>query len=233
MKNHLLNLSLDYAACIELLDIWQTELPEGRLSLSQKKHAIISTDEKGASIFEFRLPLPMPAILEEEELEDYIDRLEEDIPPYTMMLMQMGAAALGYFEDGEPYQHKAFKKYMKRHGQGKAQISYLNTRGKSKAGSRIRLANTIRFFEEVNERMTDWEEMYEPERILYSCTPQLWGLLFQSKVSPPFEKKDHRLIKIPLHVHIPDFEELQRINKQCLKGSLEVYQSVEIPGVHG
>ncbi|MEO1451203.1 MAG: hypothetical protein AAFV07_16855 [Bacteroidota bacterium] len=45
---------------------------------------------------------------------------------------------------------------MKRHKRGKAQISYLNTRGKSKAGSRIRLANTVAFFEEINERLQDW-----------------------------------------------------------------------------
>ena len=112
---------------------------------------------------------------------------------------------------------------MKRQKRGKAQISYLNTRGKSKAGSRIRLANTVRFFEEINERLTEWEEDLEPQRILYSCTPQLWGLLFGSQVPPPFEKKDPRLIKVPTDVHVPDHAEMMRINEFVLQGRLLRY----------
>ena len=113
---------------------------------------------------------------------------------------------------------------MKRHKRGKSQISYLKTRGKSKAGSRIRLANTVRFFEEINERLTTYEEEYEPERMIYSCTAQLWGLLFQSKVPPPFEKKDPRLIKVPKDVNIPTYEELLNVNEFIQKGLLTVYQ---------
>jgi hypothetical protein len=58
--------------------------------------------------------------------------------------MQAGHSALAYFEDGEMRHHKVIKKYMVR-GNGKAQVGYLQTRGKSKAGSRIRLANTVSF----------------------------------------------------------------------------------------
>lgn len=135
-------------------------------------------------------------------------------------LVQAGAAALGYFEEGEAVHHKAIKKYMKRHSQGKSQINYLKTRGKSKAGSRVRLANTVTFFEEINERLTEWEEDYSPRKIMYSCTATLWGLLFQSKVPPPFTKKDNRLIKIPRDVQIPTYEELLHINHLSVAGWL-------------
>ncbi len=202
------------------------------LALDAKKHLVGQYDEGHQPRFELRLPLPFPAIREEDQrLTQYLARVPEEIPTYVMALIQLGAAALGYFEAGEVWQHKAFKKYMKRHKRGKAQISYLNTRGKSKAGSRIRLANTVAFFEEINERLSEWEAAYEPERIIHSCTPQLWGLLFSSQVPPPFEKKDPRLIKVPTNVHIPDFEELQRINRFVLKGRLKQFRAGDIWGI--
>lgn len=225
------SLRLSYAESLDLLDKWiEQGIP---LALDEKKHLVGQYDQDYQPRFELRLPLPMPAIdADDRDLAAYRSRIPEETPSYVMALIQIGAAALAYCEDGEPIQHKAFKKYMKRHKRGKAQISYLNTRGKSKAGSRIRLANTVAFFEEINERLTDWEEAYTPARIIYSCTPQLWGLLFGSQVSPPFEKKDPRLIKVPTNVHIPDFEELQRINHFCQVGRLTNYQDVDIPGIN-
>jgi hypothetical protein len=197
----------------------------GRLELDLKKHKLVSLTENRETIWELRLPLPFPAILPEETPVDYLPRIPLDLPPYTLVLIQAGAAALGYFEEGEVQYHKTIKKYMKRHKRGKSQINYLNTRGKSKAGSRIRLANTVRFLEEINERLTDWEEDLETERILYSCGAQLWGLLYQSKVPPPFEKKDPRLIKVPLDVKVPSFDELLRVNEVVMKGYLKEPQN--------
>ena len=191
-----------------------------RLEVDQKKHKIFLQLTDRSPIWTFRLPLPMPALAEEFTLRSYLDAQDEEPRPYVVAIIQAGAAALGYFEEGEVLHHKVIKKYMKRHKRGKSQISYLNTRGKSKAGSRIRLANTVRFFEEINERLTLWEETFEPERILYSCSPQLWGLMFQSKVPPPFEKEDSRLVKIPMDVHVPNFEEMLRVNDFCLQGRL-------------
>ncbi len=213
---------LDYEETLELLTEWVEEgIP---LGLDRKKHLVGQYNEQGQPNFELKLPLPFPAITEEDlDLKTYLQRVPEEPPSYVIMLIQLGAAALGYFEEGEVVFHKAFKKYMKRQKRGKAQISYLNTRGKSKAGSRIRLANTVRFFEEINERLTEWEEDLEPQRILYSCTPQLWGLLFGSQVPPPFEKKDPRLIKVPTNVHVPDHAEMMRINEFVLQGRLLRY----------
>lgn len=162
----------------------------------------------------FRVPLTWPSLPgDADDLPEYLEAIPYFPEPYVMLLVQAGAAALGYFEEGEVFLHKTIKKYMTRKKQGKAQLNYLNTRGKSKAGSRIRLANTVRFFEEINERLTEWEEDHEPQRILYSCTARIWGMLFQSRVAPPFDKKDPRLLKIPRDVHVPSHEELLRINE--------------------
>ena len=192
-----------------------------RLETNIPKQMITAWSPGGEKQFDFRLPLPCPPLPETPgKLAIYTANLPEAPPPYVMALVQAGAAALGYFEEGEVVAHKAIKKYMKRQKQGKAQINYLNTRGKSKAGSRIRLANTITFFEEINERLSDWEKKHPPQRILYSCTARLWGMIFQSKVTPPFTKKDPRLVRIPRDVHIPCHEELLRIDELCRSGWL-------------
>jgi len=216
------DLRLSYEETLEQLQAWaDAGLP---LGMDRKKHLVGQYDEVGQPRLELRLPLPLPPIeAEDRDLAHYLARVPAEMPSYVVMLVQVGAAALGYFEEGEVVFHKAFKKYMIRQKRGKAQINYLNTRGKSKAGSRIRLANTVRFFEELNERLTEWEEDLEPQRIIYSCTPQLWGLMFASQVPPPFEKKDPRLIKVPTHVHVPDHAELMRINAFVQQGRLTQY----------
>lgn len=190
-----------------------TETQDLRLETHIPKQMITVRHPDGEKQFDFRLPLPCPPLPEDPtQLAAYASLLTEEPPPYTIALVQAGAAALGYFEEGELWVHKTIKKYMKRQKQGKAQLNYLNTRGKSKAGSRIRLANTVSFFEEINERLAGWEKQHPPERILYSCTARIWGMMFQSKIAPPFKKKDPRLVRIPRDVHIPSHEEMLRIN---------------------
>lgn len=180
-------------------------------SIEEEKHWIEhETDE-----IRYRLPLVWPRATRGESIDEYIGRIPEEDPSFLILLVQLGAAAIGYVDEGEFLVHKAIKKYMKRQKRGKAQIQYLNTRGKSKAGSRLRLANTERFFEEINERVTDWGEMYdEPEYIFVSCTPNVWGMMYAADPQPPFDRKDPRIRKIPYDVPIPDFEQVQIIAKR-------------------
>ena len=219
--------------CKELLENINEAADYFDIQLDEKRQVVVVWDEDEEKLAEFRPPLPCPAMKQGQSLDEYLADFPEEIPSYTILLMQAGAAALGYFEDGEPQLHKAIKKYMVRRKQGKAQINYLNTRGKSKAGSRIRLANTQRFFEEINEYLNNWEE-YEPaEKIIYSCTARLWGMLFQSKVAAPFDKKDERLIKVPKDVGVPDYEELLKVNRFVKQGWLMVYQEEEWDRITG
>lgn len=196
--------------------------PEIRLEWDRKRPLLRGFVDSLEPVFELLLPLPMPTFNPlDTNPASYIDDLSEEIPNYLIVLIQTGASSMGYFEEGEVIRHKAIKKYMTRKKQGKSQLNYLKTRGKSKAGSRVRLANAVRFFNEINERLTDWEEEYEPSRILYSCTPQLWGFLFQATPPPPFEKKDPRLIKVPKDIHVPTHEELMIVNEFGLDGWLK------------
>lgn len=194
-----------------------------KIRFEAKKHAVHVLDDDYEKVFTLKFPLTYP-LVGDYTFDYYCSIIPIEIPAYIIMLIQAGASALGYFEDGEVVAHKADKKYMIRQKRGKAQLSYLKTRGKSKLGSRIRLANTVRFIEEINERISDWEELYEVERIMYSCSATLWGMLFQAKIPLPFDKKDSRLIKIPIDVNVPNFEELQRINELVQLGEVLLWK---------
>ncbi|MEM0995811.1 MAG: hypothetical protein AAGN35_01975 [Bacteroidota bacterium] len=201
-----------YAESLALLRAWRDD-PPGHLDWDRAKQKLTVRDDTGVKQFTFRLPLPFPPASEGISLAEYLEDVPETPPPYLLLLLQAGHSALGYFEEGEVVYHKVIKKYMVRARQGKAQIGYLNTRGKSKAGSRVRLANTISFFEAINAKVTEWDIMNGVERILLSCPVRMKPLLFQSKVPPPFTKDDPRLLKVPLDIHRPDLEELKRVNR--------------------
>lgn len=172
------------------------------------------------NIWTFRMPLPWPIADSSASLTQYLQNLPSSPLPYFLIIMQAGHSALAYYEDGALRHHKVIKKYMVR-GNGKAQVGYLQTRGKSKAGSRIRLANTVSFFEDINEKLTEWDVVDEAARILVSCPISLQSLWFESRIQPPFSKDDPRILKVPVDVHRPDLEELERVNRIILRGRWE------------
>ena len=135
--------------------------------------------------------------------------------------MQAGAAALGVYVEDECKRHKVIRKYVVR-GKGKAQASYLKTRGKSRYGSRLRLQNARRFFCEVSEKLVEWQEQFGRfDRIFYSCPVRLWSDYFQARMPPPFERSDERLLKIPLDLRVPSFREVERAFWQISHGCLQ------------
>jgi hypothetical protein len=193
--------------------------------LDPDRHLLRLFSPEGQRLADFRPPLVWPRLPEQPSaLPAYLSSLPEAPLPHLLVLVQLGSAALGYSEGGELLLHKVVKKYVRRQKQGRSQINYLKTRGKSKAGSRVRLANTIAFFDEVNERLGEWMEENTPERILVSCTEQVWGLMFQAEPLPPFDKKDPRLADIPTQVREPRHEELLRIHKWVQHGRLYRYE---------
>tara|TARA_B110000285_G_C14909638_1_gene507273 strand:+ start:79 stop:750 length:672 start_codon:yes stop_codon:yes gene_type:complete len=139
---------------------------------------------------------------------------------YLMVLVQTGSAAVGVFEGEKCIDHKVFSAYMVRKKQGKSQIKHLKTKGKSRAGSRVRLAKTLEFFENINLRLTRYNEENEFERIAFSCSKILMPYLFKSKVSTPFDKKDERIYRIPKHLHQPTFEVMLGMQRFLNKGEL-------------
>ncbi|OEK05552.1 hypothetical protein BFP71_11380 [Roseivirga misakiensis] len=184
------------------------------------KHQFLFTN----TATEFKLRLPITIKVNEGNIDpDYQVK-------YLMLLVQTGSAAVGVFEGETCLEHKVLSAYMVRKKQGKSQLKHLKTKGKSRAGSRVRLAKTLIFFEQINERITRHIKENEFDRIAFSCSKILMPHLFNSKVPTPFDRKDERIYKIPKHLHQPNFEVMlgmQRfLNKAELIGTPESLESL-------
>lgn len=132
----------------------------------------------------------------------------------ALVMIRAGIAVTGYFHNGEMLDHKVFRAYMVRQKQGKSQIKYLKTKGKSRAGSRLRLGESEQFFEEINKRLQRYESDFPVTTWGISCGMTLFPYFFASDTPPPFDKKQENLLNIPFHVQQPDFETLQAIHKK-------------------
>ncbi len=203
-------------------------------------HNISIETTENHTILDFRLPICLPNLPDSltntnnenfedgdflDKMHNYLNKQIEDFStfaPTLVILIQAGHAAIGYFEENELVLHKVITRYMVR-GNGKAQHTYLKTRGKSKAGSRIRLAQTLDFFEEINQKIDEWAIIDECQKVLYSASIPLWNMLFESKVAPVFEKTDKRLLKIPLDVDVPNHAELLHIGEMMQEGQIRLF----------
>lgn len=179
------------------------------------KHQVIYTLPGGGGerIF-FRLPIqvdyPFRAIQQDNTLYQYLQ-----------ILVESGVAAVGYFENGENIDHKVFRAYMVRKKQGMSQIKYLKTKGKSRAGSRVRLAETAEFFSSIRERVNTYFKTYRVDRIAISCSLTLWPYLFGEKGDLLFSKYDPRIYKVPMHVPDCTYENLRNVHKFLMRGELK------------
>ncbi|WP_190300399.1 hypothetical protein [Rufibacter hautae] len=204
------------AAAKVLQKIQELALPA---TYDYEKHRVILLDAQGNEQVLFRLPITVPPL--KEDLKPKLDKPAQ----YVILLIQAGNCAMGYFRDGVNLNHKVFRSYMVRKKQGKSQIKYLKTKGKSRAGSRVRLGETAEFFENINGRLQDYFEHHEIHRIALSCSKTLLPFLYDAKVPTPFNKRDERIFKIPKHIHTPIYEVMMNANLFLLKGEL-IYEPI-------
>lgn len=170
-------------------------------------------DREGTPRGELRLPLVLGDFALDEEMP-------AELGPHWILLIQAGAAGLGVWSDEGLLRHKVIKKYVVR-GKGRAQTLHVKTRGKSRYGSRLRLQNAERLLIEINEKLIAWrKELGEPDLIFTSCPVRTWPELFQREPPPPFDQRDARLVKVPLDVRVPSFEELQRVQRFLERGRI-------------
>lgn len=171
-----------------------------------KKHLVIVEDENLEIIGHIRLPLHLSideklTIIDEETLALYLS-------------IESGNAAICVMDGMENVYHTTFSAYMTRKKQGFSQIKYLNKKGKSRAGSRIRLASAIAFFENINSCLSALFEEFDVDRIALDCSATLIPYLHHSKVSCSFNKQDRRLYKIPLHIPQSNYTKLNEAIKK-------------------
>ena len=174
----------------------------------------------------FTPPLLLP--LDGLDPNAFVEKCERGPGRQLVILMQAGATAMGIWEDDRLVAHKVIKKYVTR-GRGKAQTTYLKTRGKSRYGSRLRLQNAKDHLIETNEKLHAWwNELGAFDLILYSCPVRMWPEVFKAKPAPPFDK-DAAIIKIPRDVRVPGHEELLRVRRFAAMGAI-TYRSPEEEG---
>lgn len=137
-------------------------------------------------------------------------QVQEDVH-YCLTLVRAGQASLGYFHQGKLLDHKVFRGYLVRQKQGKSQFKYLKTKGKSRAGSRIRLEETLVFFKEINERLQVYAKQYPLNFWGLGCAKTMRPLLFDGELNPPFTSKSVELIELPYPFTKGSYEELQEL----------------------
>jgi hypothetical protein len=181
-----------------------------------KSHTIILKDSDQNTIGSIRLPLHF-------SLNDDLSIITDDTHVLYISL-EAGYAAINLMQGEENVFHTTFGAYMTRRKQGFSQIKYLNKKGKSKAGSRVRLASTLEFFEKINGTLIELFERHNIDRIALNCNTTLIPYLYQSKVKCPFDKNDLRLYKIPLHIPQSNFTNLEAAIKK-LKAPMLFYEN--------
>ena len=165
------------------------------------------------------VPLLLPPVGNGEPADSYVGRLPARVGRQCLLLLQAGAAALGYWDEDELLHHKVVKKYVVR-GHGKAQPAHLKTKGKSRYGSRLRLQNWQRLLGEVNARLGEWwEQRGAPEQLFAAVNVRVLPQLFAAEPMPPFPREVVR--RVPRHVHVPDFAELLAVRRFLARGRVE------------
>jgi len=187
---------------------------EPGLELDEKRRAFVS--ERLRILPPLVFPIPAGCA----SLADYLAELPKAPGRHAVVLLQAGAASLGWFEGGEERATKSLRKYVVR-GRGRAQPTHLATKGKSRYGSRLRLQNAQRLLEETNEKLREWwEELGPPDELYLSAPVRLWADVFRVEPPPPFPK-DHPRIRIPLDLPRPTTEVLRRAYRALEHGRIE------------
>lgn len=208
----------DYQETTAVLNKLILQYSDMRFDATRNKITVF--DETGEKCLRVQLPVLLPCFKSLTELQsNYPDKNGLSV---IIILIQVGNAAVGLFQNARLNRHKVIRKYMVRKTQGRAQISYLKTKGKSRLGSRIRLKQSQIFFEEISDLLAEFLHGNKVDRILFSSTPELLGLLFQQKnLSRVITKNDERLIKIPYDVGVPSAKEIERISNLVVSGYIE------------
>ncbi len=203
----------------EIPQLLREEMGRRRAHIDEEKGRFLFFDEGDLLAAEFVPPLTHPIPAGFTDPEAYLIGLGEVRDSYLAILFQAGAAALGCWKEGELLHHKAMKRYVVR-GKGRSQITHLKTKGKSRYGSRLRLQNARLLFEEVREKVREWDENEGPfGRVFYSCPVRLRPMLFGKEADALFGPEVD-LVKVPLDVRVPSHKELLHVHYEIRHGTL-------------
>lgn len=208
-KSTLLHKPLEVAEALpQVTTFWQDQ---GYVwHANTEKHAFALRNAQGEKVGQLNLPILLDPLVESISPTAYWAKKPEMATHYWLVLMQAGEAALGRVVHHQLVEQKRIRKYMVRKKQGKSQLKHLNQKGKSRAGSRIRLKQTARFFEDINSLLHQWKEVEEPQKILYSCTATLWPHWFAQAPFPPYAQNHALWQRINWYINNPDGKALKK-----------------------
>lgn len=149
----------------------------------------------------------------------------KDFFNHIILGVRSGLAGVHCYENQELIDHKVFRAYMVRKKQGKSQIKYLKTKGKSRAGSRVRLGETKVFFEEIAERLQEYGEQLRIDKVFISCSTTLIPFLFENNPFLKISKSNHLITKVPFHIQQPTHENLLKAQRQLTFNQLLIKQN--------
>ncbi|MCH8515234.1 MAG: hypothetical protein LAT68_02800 [Cyclobacteriaceae bacterium] len=174
----------------------------------------------------FTIRLPMT--LEFNESNHSIFRSESFF--YGILIIGSEFSIIGISDGKELIDHKVFKTYSVRKRQGRSQINYLKTKGKSKAGSRVRLGNITLYLESINEKWNQLELQYKPSKWVFHCSKILISYVYESKIKPLIPLQSEKLIKPGLSLSKPKLEDLLTLEKELNLFKLS-YNEESIPNI--
>ena len=188
----------------------------GVLRVAPDRKSLEATDPDGGLVARLVLPICLP--IGSASPAAYATGLPSTLGRMLVFLLRAGATAAGVWLDDELLVHKVVKKYVVR-GNGKAQTTYKKTKGKSRAGSRLRLRNAESLLEEIKVKLCGWErELGGFDKVFYYAPERMRSDLFAADPPAPFRPDDAHVALVPLHVHEPGFDELLRVHRALTRG---------------
>ena len=169
------------------------------------------------------LALPVVALPDEPDPRDpraFASALRDSLGLELVLLVQAGAFAAGLYLENELVAHRVRRRYVVR-GRGRAQPTYLDRKGKSRYGSRLRLRNARRLIDDLRACLAAWSGDHgAPDRVYLSCPVRLRAEI--SAARPPVPLDPRRTLAVPFAVRRPAFEELGRIRWLLCHGRVVV-----------
>ena len=202
-----------------LREISSLEVP---LLMDPDRHCFYLENDQQIAL-RLRLPLFFPNGENNEPLWHYLQRVEipQELPNWNILLMEAGRAAVGSVRAGVVDSHKNIRKYMVRKKSGKAQLTHLKTKGKSRYGSRLRLQESEAYFVEIIERLEQKPES-ESAFIFYHCPVRLKSFLDHAAVDCKFDMDKFQWRKLGVSIKECSFDELKRHGREPLYSRLMI-----------
>ncbi|MFY0675177.1 MAG: hypothetical protein JXQ87_17410 [Bacteroidia bacterium] len=191
-----------------------------------KHHGFEFLNSKGLKVLKIQIPLYLGVPEANVNLKNYAQQFRNEGDTFCLALIRAGESAMGLIKGTELLEYKVIRKYMVRKKQGKSQLKHLHSKGKSRAGSRIRLAQSQKFFEEINLKLQLWQNFIHDGLFVYGVAASLLPFWTASNVKLPVDLKSPKQTrKVNWTVGLPREKELERSIKYLYSARISIFDT--------